>query len=205
MHIFYNFYLIREELFECLPHRKEHSVLRQYAKNIPSKNAKSTCPLKTNWNCYVLLSLVKCDDLEYKQRFVLCHSWSQILLLKDSSHLQWTLSQAQSDVGKNLVQEHTDLWKLCLSQTNGIFHWFVYLQIALRVTIRANIQKCDICQTWGGLLAVKDQSPHGRSFSLLHVFSLAYKKILCLLFPLCQTHTGGQREDRDTKSSYGFP
>lgn len=32
MHVFYNFYLIREELFKYLPHRNEHNILRQQAK-----------------------------------------------------------------------------------------------------------------------------------------------------------------------------
>lgn len=32
MHVFYNCYLIKEELLEYLPHRNEHNILRQQAK-----------------------------------------------------------------------------------------------------------------------------------------------------------------------------
>lgn len=40
MHVFYNFYLVKEKLYEYLHHKNEHNLLRQQAQYVTS-----TCPL----------------------------------------------------------------------------------------------------------------------------------------------------------------
>lgn len=57
MHVFYNFHLIREELFEYLPHRNEHNILRQQGK---MQNQLVLLKL-IKIICYTLFNLVKCD------------------------------------------------------------------------------------------------------------------------------------------------
>lgn len=58
MHVFYNFHLIREELFEYLPHRNEHNILKQQGK---MQNQLVVLKL-IKIICYTLFNLVECDD-----------------------------------------------------------------------------------------------------------------------------------------------
>lgn len=58
MHVFYNFHLIREELFEYLPHRNEHNILKQQGK---MQNQLVLLKL-IKIICYTLFNLVECDD-----------------------------------------------------------------------------------------------------------------------------------------------